>query len=94
MIDFFMPMIPPTCTYQEKKVAVINGKPVFYDPPEVNQARLKLCGHLAKHKPAQRYDCGVQLVSKWCFPRGKHRQGEYRVTKPDTDNIQKCWTAN
>ena len=51
MIEFFMPMIPPTCTHQEKKVAVIKGKPVFYDPPEVNQARIKLCGHLAKHKP-------------------------------------------
>lgn len=87
--EFFMPMIPPTCTYQEKKVAVIKGKPVFYDPPEVNQARLKLCGHLAKHKPEERYECGVRLISKWCFPRGKHRQGEYRITKPDTDNIQK-----
>ncbi len=87
--EFFMPMIPPTCTYQEKKVAVIKGKPVFYDPPEVSQARLKLCGHLAKHKPERRYDCGVQLISKWCFPKGDHRQGEYRITKPDTDNIQK-----
>lgn len=95
--EFFMPMIPPTCTYQEKKVAVIKGKPVFYDPPEVNQARLKLCGHLAKHKPEKSYDCGVRLVSKWCFPKGNHRQGEYRITKPDTDNIQKllkdCMTA-
>ena len=79
MIEFFMPMIPPTCTHQEKKVAVIKGKPVFYDPPEVNQARIKLCGHLAKHK----------LVTKWCFPREKHQQGEYRITKPDTDNLQK-----
>ena len=97
MVEFFMPMIPPTCTYQEKKVAVIKGKPVFYDPPEVNQARIKLCGHLAKHKPEKIYDCGVQLVPKWCFPREKHQQGEYRVTKPDTDNLQKllkdCMTS-
>ena len=97
MVEFFMPMIPPTCTYQEKKVAVIKGKPVFYDPPEVNQARIKLCGHLAKHKPEKIYDCGVQLVTKWCFPREKHQQGEYRVTKPDTDNLQKllkdCMTS-
>ena len=93
-IDFFLPMVPPTCTHQEKKVAVINGKPVFYDPPEVNQARLKLCGYLAKFKPEERYECGVQLVTKWCFPRKRHRQGEYRITKPDTDNIQKlCMTT-
>ncbi len=89
MTEFFMPMIPPTCTHQEKQVAVIKGKPVFYDPPEVKQARLKLCGHLSKHRPEKRYECGVQLVTKWCFPRGRHQQGEYRITKPDTDNLQK-----
>ena len=89
MIEFFMPMIPPTCTHQEKKVAVIKGKPVFYDLPEVNQARIKLCGHLVKHKPEKMYNCGVQLITKWCFPREKHQQGEYRITKPDTDNLQK-----
>lgn len=89
MLEFFMPMIPPTCTHQEKKVAVIKGKPVFFDPPEVKQARVKLCGYLAKHKPKKRYDCGVQLVTKWCFPKGNHQQGDYRITRPDTDNLQK-----
>ena len=24
---------------------------------------------------------------KWCFPKGRHRDGEYRITKPD--NLQK-----
>ena len=78
--EFFMSMEPPTCTYQEKKVAVIKGKPVFYDPPEVNAARLKLTGDLAKYKPAVRYECGVRLMVKWCFSRGRHRDGEYRIT--------------
>ena len=90
-------MDPPTCTYQEKKAAVINGKPVFYDPPEVNAARLKLTGHLAAHRPKGMYLCGVRLTVKWCFPKGRHRNGEYRITKPDTDNLQKllkdCMTA-
>ena len=54
MTEFFMPMEPPTVTAQEHKIAVINGKPVFYDPPEVFQARLKLCGFLAKHKPPRK----------------------------------------
>lgn len=88
-MDFFMAMIPPTCTHQEKKVAVINGKPVFYDSREVNQARLKFCEFLAKYKPEKGYECGVRLITKWCFPKGRHQQGEYRVTKPDTDNLQK-----
>lgn len=87
--EFFMAMIPPTCTHQEKQVAVIKGKPVFYDPPEVKTARMKLTGYLAGHKPKKRYECGVRLTVKWCFPQGNHGDGEYRTTKPDTDNLQK-----
>lgn len=88
-IEFFMAMEPPTVTAQEHKVTVINGKPVFYDPPEVKDAKLKLCGHLAKHKPRKRTETGCRLITKWCFPRGNHKDGEYRTTKPDTDNLQK-----
>lgn len=86
---FFMAMNPPTCTYQEKQVQVQNDKPVFYDPPGVKAARIKLCAYLAKHRPVKRYEQGVRLVVKWCFPRGRHADGEYRITKPDTDNLQK-----
>lgn len=89
MIEFFMAMNPPTITYQEKKIAVVNGKPKMYNPPKVQEARDKLIGHLAKHKPDEPYSCGVRLIVKWCFPRGKHVDGEYRTTKPDTDNLQK-----
>lgn len=92
-----MAMIPPTCTHQEKQVRVVNGKPRFYDPPEVKAAREKLKAHLAKHKPAEPYQCGVRLVVKWLFPKGKHPDGRYRTTRPDTDNLQKllkdCMTA-
>lgn len=97
MIEFFLGMEPPTATAQEHKVAVIKGKPVFYDPPEVNKARRKLAAHLAKYRPAKKYESGVRLVTKWCFPRGRHKDGEYRTTKPDTDNLQKllkdCMTS-
>ncbi len=95
--EFFMAMEPPTCTHQEKQVAVIKGKTVFYDPPEVAAARQKLEAHLAGHRPPKRFERGIQLVVKWCFPRGRHRDGEYRTTRPDTDNLQKllkdCMTA-
>lgn len=88
--EFFLPMIPPTVTAQEHKVTVRNGKPIFYDPPEVKQAREKLTANLAKYAPEQPYDCGVRLTVKWLFPRGlSHRDGEYRTTRPDTDNLQK-----
>lgn len=90
-------MIPPTATYQEKKWRVVKGKPVSYEPPEVAAARSKLTGHLAGHRPERPLDGGVRLLVKWCFPRGQHEDGEYRTTKPDTDNLQKllkdCMTA-
>ena len=96
-VEFFMAMGPPASTYQEKQVHVVKGKPVFYDPPKVKAARQKLVSHLAKHKPPEKYVRGVRLVAKWCFPRGGHKNGEYRTTKPDTDNLQKllkdCMTA-
>lgn len=88
--EFFIPMHPPTVTHQEHKVHVVNGKPNIYEPQELKAARSKLEAHLAKHVPDERYESGVRLVVKWCFPiSGKHRDGEYKTTKPDTDNLQK-----
>lgn len=89
MTEFFMPMIPPTVTGQMRKVTVRNGQPVFYDPPEVANAKEKLIGALYKHCPMGPYREGVRLIVKWLFPKGRHRDGEYRITRPDTDNLQK-----
>lgn len=89
MTEFFMAMEPPTVTAQEHKVTVVNGKPVFYDPPEVKAAKEKLIGYLYKNRIMWPYRCGVRLITKWCFPRGQHKNGTYRTTKPDTDNLQK-----
>lgn len=98
-MEFFMPMVPPTATHQEKQVVVVNGKPRFFDPPSLVAAREKLMAHLGRHRPDAPFMGGVRLVTKWCFPAGEnHTDGEYRITKPDTDNLQKllkdCMTAN
>lgn len=87
--EFFMAMIPPTVTHQEKKIHVVNEKPVTYEPPELAIARDKLIGNLSKHIPENKYVVPVELITKWCFPRGRHKDGEYRASKPDTDNLQK-----
>lgn len=80
----------PTCTHQEKQVHVVNGKPQFYEPDKLKAARSKLQAHLAKHVPEKPYTAAVRLITKWCFPiTGKHKNGEYKATKPDTDNLQK-----
>lgn len=97
-LAFFMPMLPPTATHQEKKWRAVKGKPVSYDPPEVAAARAKLTAHLAGYTPARPLEGAVRLLVKWCFPLcGDHCDGEYRITRPDTDNLQKllkdCMTA-
>ena len=97
MLQFFMHMIPPTVTHQMHKVSIVRGKPMFYDPPELKEARAKLTAHLQKHRPDRPYVGAVQLVVKWCFPAGIHSDGKYKTTRPDTDNLQKllkdCMTA-
>lgn len=45
--------------------------------------------HLAGHVPEEKYTGAVRLITKWCFPKGKHPDGAYKTTKPDTDNMIK-----
>lgn len=97
-IEFFMPIVPPTATHQMKQVRVVNGKPVFYEPPAVKDARATLTEHLAAHAPKEPMAGAIYLLVKWCFPATKkHPPNTWRTTKPDTDNLQKllkdCMTA-
>jgi len=90
MTEFFVAMIPPTVTHQEKKVTIRNGKPHFYEPAELKEARAAIKARLAPYRPDVPYEDGVRLIVRWCFPlSGNHKNGEYRTSKPDTDNLQK-----
>ena len=84
-----MPMLPPTITHQQHKVKTVNGKPVFYDPPELKDARQKLTANLMLHIPEQPFKTAVRMTTKWLFPKGQHKNGEWKTTKPDTDNMIK-----
>lgn len=89
-MSFFLPINPPTATHQEKQVRVVRGKPVFYEPQALKNARQKLTAQLGAHAPVQPAEGPVRLVVKWCFPvTAGHRDGEYKTTRPDTDNLQK-----
>ena len=88
-IDFFIPMIPPTKTHQQKKMHVVNGKPVLYEPQELKNIRLKLLALLAPYKPKEQITQPIRLVTKWLYPKGDHKNGEYKTTRPDTDNMIK-----
>ena len=90
-MQFFLPMIPPTVTAQQKRVNTRGKKPRFFDSPELAEARAKFLTHLVPHAPDVPLKPPVRLIVKWCFPRGKHADGEYRTSKPDTDNIQKAF---
>lgn len=87
--EFFAVMKPPTVTHQELKVTIKNGRPVFYEPAKLQGAREKLEANLGRYKPDKPYTSAVRLVVKWCFPRGRHKDGECKKTRPDTDNLQK-----
>ena len=89
-IEFFIPMRVPTVTQQEHKVTVRNGKPHFYEPAELKAARAKLRDHLAQHRPDQPLRGPVYLLTEWLFPsEGRHDDGEWKISKPDTDNLVK-----
>lgn len=88
-LEFFMPMRIPTVTHQEKKVAVVKGKPVFYEPNELKDARSKFESYLGKYAPEKKFTGAVRLITKWMFPCGRHKSGTYKTTKPDTDNLIK-----
>lgn len=89
MMNFFIAMNPPTVTAQEHKVKVVKGKPLFYDTPELKEARALLMGHLSGNRPTAQMLGALSLRTLWLFPKGRHKNGEWRVTKPDTDNLQK-----
>ena len=98
-LQFFMPMKPPTKTYQEKRLGVDKkGKPFTYPDAELKAVRQKLMAHLGQHAPKKPFEGAIQFIAKWCFPiTGKHLPGEWKTSKPDTDNLQKmlkdCMTA-
>lgn len=87
-IEFFLPIIPPTKTHQQKRARVVNGKPMFYEDQALADVRNKLGAYLSKHVPDEPFLGPLQLITKWCYPMGKHAKG-YKTTKPDTDNMIK-----
>ena len=91
-MHFFMAMIPPTVTHHDKRLGKNKrGIPMLFDSEELKAAKAKLAAHLAPHIPDQPMQGAVALVVKWCFPiTGNHKDGEWKTSKPDTDNLQKA----
>lgn len=96
-IEFFMAMKPPRTTHQQKSIRVVKGKPIVYEDEKLKSARSKLEAHLYKHVPFAPYTGPVRVITKWLFPRGKEKDGAWKLTNPDVTNLQKlledCMTA-
>ena len=46
--------------------------------------------YFGRYAPDKPLNGPLSLITKWCYPiTGKHRNGEWKITKPDTDNIIK-----
>lgn len=94
-LQFFLPGPPPAVTDQTRALGVNRrtGKPYVYQTYRLRQARAVIRDGLAPFAPEKPLRGPVRLVVKWCFPvprTGGHRSGEYKYTRPDTDNLQKA----
>ena len=88
-MEFYLDIYPPTVTAQEHKVRVNRGRPMFYNTARLKQAQAVFESLLMRYRPGQPMEGPVALTVDWFFFTGSHKDGEWRVTRPDTDNLQK-----
>jgi len=91
-IKFFVPIIPPTATAQQKQFVKRGAKTIAYDPPALKEARAKLQAHLPPAEKQKPKGQAIQVVQKWIWPSPKtYPPGtHYRTTRPDVDNLAKA----
>ena len=88
-MEFYLDINPPTVTAQEHKVRINRGRPMFYNTARLKQAQAVFESLLIRHKPERPMEGPVSLTVDWFFFTGSHKDGEWRITRPDTDNLQK-----
>ena len=91
-MEFDIRFDPPRSTAQEKQYAVRNGRVVVYETANAKAAKQLLRLVLAPYTPRKPLTGAVALYVTWRFPyKGKaHFDGEYKTTRPDTDNLDKA----
>ena len=89
-MHFFLAMEPPTKTQQEHRIGKRkDGSMYIYEDRDLTEARTKLRKALSRIRPEPIPEGAIRLTVKWLFPKGTHQDGEYKTTKPDTDNLNK-----
>jgi Holliday junction resolvase RusA-like endonuclease len=91
-LKFFIAMVPPTVTSQQKGIA--GGR--VYTKPEVRDAKEALKSRLAMFRPETPLQGPLSLLTKWVFPWRKSDSQKARADglalhseRPDCDNIVK-----
>ena len=84
MIQIFLAMQPPRITAQTQ------GRR-SYKSPALIDARQKLIAALAPQRPTKPMSGPLRLTVKWIWcTKKKSLWGTYKLTRPDTDNLQKA----
>ena len=91
IMHFFVNMNPPTKTQQEHRIGKRkDGSMYVYEDRDLKEVRRNLYKAVLPFAPEKPLTGPLQLVVKWCFPlTGNHLIGEYKTSKPDTDNLNK-----
>lgn len=80
---------PPTATAQLRRFTR-NGR--TYKPKPVKDAEALFIRELTPFVPKEPIVNPICLTVRWYFPiRGKHRDREWKTTRPDLDNLMKLF---
>lgn len=90
-MEILLKINPPTATSQENKTAVVNGRMMHYKSAGAKATFRILTEALKPYAPKEPMDGPIRLKVIWMFPAGKsHKDGEWKLSRPDTDNLQKA----
>ena len=89
-MQIFLQMLPPRATAQEKQSTMRNGKHVFYKNDRLKKAESDLVAALLPHRPPAPFDGPLSLSVTWFFKTPRRSMwNRWKVTRPDTDNLNK-----
>ena len=86
-IRFFIPGEPPRTTAQQKGRNSQTGH--YYKPQKLLDAEKRYLTYARMTRPSAPLVGPVELRVEFRFARGRHRDGEPKTTRPDTDNMIK-----
>lgn len=85
-MEFFIPMEPPTTTFQAKQINW--KKKVVYDSQEIKNIKQKFESYLYKFKPEKPLEGAIEFSTVWIY-KSKTKETKPKITKPDLDNMNK-----